>query len=78
MNKSSTSNETTITIPAENSSTTDNNNGKLKQYFISRFNDQSKFSWKFQVQIKTIKTVVKFLDAFYTSCFASCCPFSGF
>ena len=44
MNKSSTSNETTITIPAENLSTTDNDNGKLKQYFISRFNDQSKFS----------------------------------
>ena len=38
------SNETSITIPAENSSTTNNNNGKFKNYFISRFNDQSKFS----------------------------------
>ena len=33
MNKSSTSNETTITIPAENSSTTDNDNGKFKKIF---------------------------------------------
>ena len=42
--QSSTSNETTITIQAENSSTIFNNNGKFNSYFISRFNDQSKFS----------------------------------
>ena len=75
----------TITIPAENSSTTNNNNGKFKNYFISRFNDQSKFSSKFQAQFKTIMKItkfpsgIKFLYSFYTCCFGCCCPlFSGF
>ena len=77
------SNETSITIPAENSSTTNNNNGKFKNYFISRYIDQSKFSQKFQAQVKTIKkipkfpSVVKFLYSFCTCsecCFAYCCP----
>ena len=82
--KSSTS--YTITIPVENSST-NNNNGKFKNYFISQFNDQSKFSFKFQAQVKTIKKITKFpsgilpifLYSFYACCFACCCPlFSGF
>ena len=42
--KSSTSNDTTIAIPSENSSTTTNTMVNSKNYFISRFNDQSKFS----------------------------------
>ena len=84
----SISNETVITIQAENASTTFNNNGKFKSYFISGFNDQSKFSWKFQAQVKTINKIpkfpsgVKFLYSFCTllpSCFAYCCPlFFGF
>ena len=36
------SNETSITIPAENSSTNNNNNnGKFKNYFISHFGELS-------------------------------------
>ena len=70
------SNETSITIPAENSSTTNNNNGKFKNYFISHFGE---LSWQFQAQVKTIKkisklpSVIKFLCSYYTCCCASWC-----
>ena len=68
--------ETSITIPAENSSTTNNNNGKFKNYFISHFGE---LSWKFQAQVKTIEkisklpSVIKFFCSYYTCCCASWC-----
>ena len=70
------SNETSITIPAENSSSTNNSIGKFKNYFISNFGE---LSWKFQVQVKTMKniskfpSVIKFLCSYITCCCASCC-----